>query len=46
MADAITGNNDIGLWALWPDGNKMWEILPETKCGNIEIRNKFFLTLL
>jgi len=26
MADAITGGNAIGLWALWPAGKK---------CGNI-----------
>jgi len=27
MADAITGGNDIALWALWPANipEKMWE---------------------
>jgi len=29
MADAITGGNDIGLWALWSAN------IPE-KCGNID----------
>ena len=29
MLDAITGGNDIGLWALW------WANIPK-KCGNID----------
>ena len=39
IADAITGGNDVGLWALWPAN------MPE-KCGKlVEIWNGFFLTL-
>jgi len=29
MADAVTGGNNIGLWALWP-ANIYWK-----KCDNI-----------
>ena len=39
MADAITGGNDIGLWALWPAN------IPENVGILVEIWNRFFLTL-
>ena len=36
MADAITGGNDIGLWALWPTNipEKMWEFWLKYETGS------------